>query len=591
MKYMKNAILTSVLFGIFLLLTQFTFAQLAFSTTVSNTKIGLNQRFQIEFSVDKQGVDNFKLPDMGDFRLIAGPSQSVSQSWVNGKTSFSQTYIFVVQPTKIGSFTIPPALIDYDGKTYKSNSVKITVTKDVEIPKDPNDPTYIAQQGIHLVAEVTKENPFFGEALYVVYKLYVSENISVSNWAVVESPQYNGFWNNDIEIKGTDVQKGTFKGERYRFIELKKAILIPQKSGELIIEPMRMDITLGIPSGRHNFFGEAILISFTESYSTGKKIIKVKALPLEGKPDNFTGAVGNFNFNVTKNKEILKANETAQIKVEISGNGNFKLFELPKITTPPELEVYMPEYKENLQTTLNGLQGNVFNQYTVVPQFKGKYKIPNLSFSYFNPSEKKYHTINVPDMFVDVVGGKELPTSDSAFAHKQQLQVSGSSFRYIQTQTSFESLQKEPFFLSKWFYLMLLLPLVVISMGIILNQYSEERSKDIIGSRKRIANKLAKKYLSTAKKELGKKESFYIALEKALHNFLKAKLSIETAEISQDKITEILIEKGVSDDSITNFISVLNDCDFARYAPSSNVKMKEEYDRAVEVIAKIDKQL
>lgn len=588
---MKKLIFKYGLLGFYLLLSQFAIAQLEFTATTSNSKIGLNQRLRIEFSVDKQGADNFMLPNMSDFRIVAGPSQSVNQSWINGKVSFSQTYIYIIQPTKIGTFTIPSATVEYEGKIYKTNTLKITVTENVEVPKDPNDPTYMAQQGIHLVAEVSKENPYVGETLYVVYKLYVSENINVSNWAVLESPQYNGFWNQDIEIKGMSVQMGEYKGERYRYIELKKAILIPQKKGELVIEPMKMDITLGVPTGRYNFFGEAILRSFTESYTTGKKIIKVKALPIEGKPDNFTGAVGDFKFKVSKNKEILKANETAQIIVEVSGSGNFKLFEIPKLITPTELETYTPEYKENLQTTLNGINGRVFSNYTVVPQFKGKYKIPNVSFSYFNPSEKKYHTIESPDMFVEVVEGKDLPTSDSAFSRKQQVQVSGDSFRYIQTKTVFEPINKESFFLSKWFYLLLLLPLAVIPIGIIINRYNEDRSKDIVGSRKRKADKLAKKYLSTAKKELGKKESFYIALEKALHNFLKAKLSIETSEISQDKITEILLEKGLSKDSIEVLIAVLNDCDFARYTPSSNVKMKDEYEKAVEIIALIDKQL
>ncbi|HEX5743121.1 MAG TPA: BatD family protein [Flavobacteriaceae bacterium] len=588
---MKKLIFKYGLLGFYLLLSQFAIAQLEFTATTSNSKIGLNQRLRIEFSVDKQGADNFMLPNMSDFRIVAGPSQSVNQSWINGKVSFSQTYIYIIQPTKIGTFTIPSATVEYEGKIYKTNTLKITVTENVEVPKDPNDPTYMAQQGIHLVAEVSKENPYVGETLYVVYKLYVSENINVSNWAVLESPQYNGFWNQDIEIKGMSVQMGEYKGERYRYIELKKAILIPQKKGELVIEPMKMDITLGVPTGRYNFFGEAILRSFTESYTTGKKIIKVKALPIEGKPDNFTGAVGDFKFKVSKNKEILKANETAQIIVEVSGSGNFKLFEIPKLITPAELETYTPEYKENLQTTLNGINGRVFSNYTVVPQFKGKYKIPNVSFSYFNPSEKKYHIIESPDMFVEVVEGKDLPTSDSAFSRKQQVQVSGNSFRYIQTKTVFEPINKESFFLSKWFYLLLLLPLAVIPIGIIINRYNEDRSKDIVGSRKRKADKLAKKYLSTAKKELGKKESFYIALEKALHNFLKAKLSIETSEISQDKITEILLEKGLSKDSIEVLIAVLNDCDFARYTPSSNVKMKDEYEKAVEIIALIDKQL
>lgn len=588
--HMKRIATYSIL-GFFLLFSQIALAQLNFTANVSNSKIGLNQRVRVEFSVDKQGADNFRLPEMADFKVVAGPSQSVNQSWINGKVSFSQTYIYILQPTKMGTLTVPSATVEYEGKTYRSNPIKITVTENVEVPKDPNDPSYLAQQGIHLVAEVSKESPYVGESLYVVYKLYVSENISVSNWAVVESPQYNGFWNQDIEIKGMNVQMGEYKGERYRYLELKKAVLIPQKSGDLIIEPMRMDITLGVPTGRYNFFGEAILRSYTESYSTGKRTVKVKALPTEGKPENFSGAVGDFQFKVTKNKEVLKANESAQINVEVSGKGNFKLFEIPKLVTPSELEVFTPEYKEQIQTSINGIAGRVYSQYTVVPQYKGKYKIPNLSFSYFNPQDKKYYTIDVPDMFVEVSEGKGLPTTDSAFAHKQQVEVSGNSFRYIQTKTSFKPIVEEPFFKSKWYFLLLLAPLLVIPIGIMLNKFNEERSKDIVGSKKRKADRLARKYLSAAKKELGKKELFYIALEKALHNFLKAKLSIETADISQEKISEILTKKGVSTDSITQLIAVLNDCDFARYTPSSNVKMNEEYEKAVEIISIIDKEL
>ncbi|MBS3992813.1 MAG: protein BatD [Bacteroidetes bacterium] len=587
---MKRIATYSIL-GFFLLFSQIALAQLDFAATASNSKIGLNQRVRVEFSVDKQGADNFRLPEMADFKVVAGPSQSVNQSWINGKVSFSQTYIYILQPTKMGTLTVQSATVEYEGKTYRSNPIKITVTENVEVPKDPNDPSYLAQQGIHLVAEVSKESPYVGESLYVVYKLYVSENISVSNWAVVESPQYNGFWNQDIEIKGMNVQMGEYKGERYRYLELKKAVLIPQKSGDLIIEPMRMDITLGVPTGRYNFFGEAILRSYTESYSTGKRTVKVKALPTEGKPENFSGAVGDFQFKVTKNKEVLKANESAQINVEVSGKGNFKLFEIPKLVTPSELEVFTPEYKEQIQTSINGIAGRVYSQYTVVPQYKGKYKIPNLSFSYFNPQDKKYYTIDVPDMFVEVSEGKGLPTTDSAFAHKQQVEVSGNSFRYIQTKTSFKPIVEEPFFKSKWYFLLLLAPLLVIPIGIMLNKFNEERSKDIVGSKKRKADRLARKYLSAAKKELGKKELFYIALEKALHNFLKAKLSIETADISQEKISEILTKKGVSTDSITQLIAVLNDCDFARYTPSSNVKMNEEYEKAVEIISIIDKEL
>jgi hypothetical protein len=171
---------------------------------------------------------------------------------------------------------------------------------------------------------------------------------------------------------------------------------------------MTMDVLIGVPTGRGDFFGNPITRNLTKSFSSVKRNINVKQLPLEGKPENFNGAVGNFNFKITSSKNDLKANESSQIKVEVTGKGNLKLFEIPKIETPKELEIFTPEHQEKIRTTLSGLQGSVYDLYTVVPQFKGKYKIPKVSFSYFNPKEKAYKTITTEDLFVNVLEGKEI---------------------------------------------------------------------------------------------------------------------------------------------------------------------------------------
>lgn len=396
MKSVRFYILTILVF-----VSQVLFAQIEFKTSVSKNNLGLNQRFKIEFSVDKQGADNFKPPSFSDFKVVGGPSSSVSQSWINGKASYSQTYIYILEPKNEGEFTIEPASIEYNDEIVKSNAVKITVSKAVEIPKDPNNPDYIAQQNIHLVAEVSNLNPYVGEGIYVVYKLFVSENISVNDWRVTESPQYNGFWNQDIEVTDINVQKGKYNGEDYRYIVLKRAILIPQRAGELIIEPMKMDFSVGIPTGRGDFFGNMITRNISYSTESDVRKVRVKALPEEGKPVDFSGAVGEFEFKVFADKNVLKASEAAQIKVEVTGSGNLKLFEIPKIITPAELETYTPEHKEDIITSLNGLKGTISDAYTVVPQFKGKYKIPEVSFSYFNPKEEKYSTILSQPVFVE----------------------------------------------------------------------------------------------------------------------------------------------------------------------------------------------
>ncbi|WP_457618201.1 BatD family protein [Lutibacter sp.] len=579
--------------AILVFVTQVLFAQIEFKTSVSKSKLGVNERLRIEFTVNKQGADNFVAPSFTNFRVVGGPSSSVNQSWINGKSTYSQAYIYIIEPKREGEFTIQPAKIEYKGKIVKSNRVKITVTKAIEIPKDPNNPNYIAQQNIHLVAEVSNLNPYVGEGIYVVYKLFVSENISVNDWRISDSPQYNGFWNQDIEVKNINIRKGNYNGEPYRYIILKKAVLIPQRSGKLLIEPIKMDFSVGIPTGRGDFFGNMITRNINYSTKSIVKTVNVKALPEKGKPIDFSGAVGEFNFKVEANKNVLKANEATQIVVEVSGRGNLKLFDIPKITTPPELEVYTPEHKEQVLTSLNGLRGSIQDSYTVVPQFKGKYKIPAVTFSYFNPKTKKYHTIKSEAIIVNVTEGKELLSNNSNLnsINKQQVVANDNNFRFIALKTKFKSKNKEKFLNSTKFYLLLLLPFLAIPIGVIIGKKRAQRAGDVFGNKIRKADRLARKYLSEAKKQLGNQEAFYIALEKALHNFLKAKLYLETSEISKEKIIELLQNKKVDESSINEFMDVLNNCDFARYTPTTNVLMKQDFEKAKKVITNIDKQL
>jgi hypothetical protein len=558
---------------------------------VSKNKLGVNQRLRIEFSIDKQGGDNFSPPKFTNFKVVGGPSQSVSQSWINGKVTFSQSYTYIIQPKRKGAFSIASASIKIGGKFIKSEPVKVIVLDAIEIPKNPNDPNYVAQQNIHLVAEISKANPYVGEGIYVEYRLYVSENVSVYDTSISEAPKYNGFWNQDIKVNGFLVKMGKYNGENYRYIVLQKALLIPTKTGKLSIDPMRMDIVIGVPSGRADFFGNAITKNIRREFASTKKIIRPKSLPLEGKPANFAGAVGDFDFGVALSKDILKANETSQVQIKISGKGNLKLFELPTVETPAELEMYQPERKERVRVNASGISGAVTDTYTVVPLYKGKYKIPSISFSYFNPKEKKYKTIATEDFFVDVQEGKELITLDTSSVRKQEVVSTGKNFRYIATKTKFITAKKIDFFKSNLFYVLFLLPLIAIPIGVFIGKKNEERNNDILGNKTRKAEKLAKKYLSKAQKQLGKKEAFYEALERALHNYLKAKLGVETAEISEERITEILKGKNVEAAAIHQFIEVLKNSDFARYTPFTATEMKEEFERAKAVIVQLDKQL
>ena len=583
------------------ILTNSLLAQIELTTKVSKNKLGVNQRLRVEFTVNKQGADHFSPPSFNGFEVVGGPSQSVNQSWINGKVTYSQSYSYIIAPKRKGSLTISGATIEYRGQIIKSNPVTVAVVDAIELPKDPNDPDYIANQNVHLEVMVSNTNPYLGEGIYVEYRLYFSNNVAISDFDIKELPKFEGFWNQDIKIEEIVVKNGKFQGEDYRYFTIRKAVLIPQKSGKLALEPLSSDLIIGVPTGRGDFFGNPITRNIRKNFKTFKKTIRVKALPLEGKPADFNGAVGDFDMKLTTSKEQLKANESTQLKIVVSGKGNLKLFEIPKVVTPQELEVYTPEHKENLKISLSGtkgLRGEVFDSYTVVPQFKGKYKIPPVSFSYFNPKDKKYHSIVSDNVFVNVTEGKELVTNSDADQYQQatdgvnkKVVTSNKSFRYIQSATKLNSLDVEDFYKSNLFYVLLFLPFLAIPVAIVIGKKQKERANDLIGNRTRKADKLARKYLSQAKKLLGNKEAFYIALEKALHNYLKAKLQIETSEISKERITELLSSKGVDKEVSNKFIAVLDDCDFARYAPVTDVMMEEEYHKAKEVITKIDKQL
>ncbi|UKM65710.1 BatD family protein [Flavobacteriaceae bacterium GSB9] len=585
--------ITKYIFILFLLATSLATAQVQFNAKVSKNKLGVNERLRIDFEMNQDG-DNFNPPDFTNFTVVGGPNQSVSNSWINGKRTFKKTYSYFLAPQKRGNFTISQATIVIDGTIYKTTPIKVEVTAAVDIPKDPNDPQYLASENIHLVAEVSKTNPYLNEAITVVYKLYVSPKIAVDNWNEVDTPRYNDFWSQNIDTQGQKVQNGKYNGEDYRFLVLRKTVLYPQKTGKLNIEPLTLDIALRVPTNRRDIFGSVYMTRTNRTVSAGNKTINVKPLPESGKPVDFTGAVGDFNLGVTASKTELDATESLQVKVEVNGNGNLKLFKLPKISLPSSLEVYEPEHKENVRTNLSGMQGSITDSYTVVPQYKGKYPIPSISFSYFDLKTESYKRLTSDEIVINVLSGPANNESNAnvtaAGNNKQAVVLNSDQFAFIKTKTDFQPIERNYFFKTNLFWSLLLLPFLAIPLAIVVRKKKASRAADVYGNKIRKADKLARKYLSSAKKSLGDKEGFYIALEKALHNYLKAKLHIETSDFSKDKIETLLKQKQVEPAVVNDFIGIIENCELARYTPIDNVTMQEDYDRAAKTISLIDKQ-
>ena len=563
-------------------------AQVQFETRVSKTTLGLNERLRIDFMMNVDG-DNFSQPSFDGFRIIAGPSQQVSQSWVNGRSSFEKVYSYFLLPNRKGALTIKQAAIEYNGQIYKTSPVKINVTAATEQPRDPNDTQISADDNLYLVADVSKTNPYINEPITVVYKLYFSYNIGITNWRELNKPKYNDFWSQNIDIKQLVAQEGMFKGEKYRYVVLRKTVLYPQKSGKLAIEPLSLDIDVQLPTNQRNMYGQVVVKEGSKRVSAGSKIITVKALPELGKPEDFSGAVGNFDFKVTPTKTDLKNGESLNLVVSVTGKGNMKLFSLPKPIVPNALELYDAVHNEKVDTPLSGMVGKVSDSYTIIPQYKGNYPIKPLRFSYFDLGSGKYKTLSSPEIMINVLDG---PTVALASNSSDKNRISNvEQFKYIKLKTKLLTIDKEDFFGSNLYLGLMLLPFLILPVIVLVKKKKEAIDGDVTGNRIRMNNKLAKKYLSEAKKQINNKELFYIALEKAMHNFLKAKLHIETSEMSKDNIQELLLSKNANPEAVNDFIALTENCEVARYAPSSSVAIQQDFDKAVLIISDLEKQI
>ena len=566
---------------------------ISFEAVLSKKSLGINENLRVDFKMNKDG-DNFTPPSFKGFTVVGGPNQSVSNMWVNGKRTFSKSYSYFLTPTKKGSLTIGQATIEIDDNIYKTLPVKISVSESVAVSKDPNDPTYVVNENLHLVAEISNTNPYLNEGISIVYKLFYSPQINVTNVGEIETPEFENFWSQNIKIPRLQIERGSFKGDNYNFVTWKKTVLYPQKSGKLDILPLSLDVSVDVPTNRRDFFGNRIYNQVSKKVTAGKRSINVKALPGNA-PESFNGAVGKFDIKLNTNKTELNASESLQAIVKISGKGNLKLFSPPSVQVPSSLEKYDPEYNEKVTTSLAGMKGFISNTYTLVPQFQGKYPIRSVEFTFFNPQLNKYETINSEDIIINVLEGPlSLDENNINTINTQSsnnILPSINQFKFIKTDSDLVKINSKPFIYSLSFYLILIFPVLAILLLVIFFKSNNITSSKLKESKSRRANKLAKKYLSEARKNLENKDMFYVALEKALHNFLKSKLFIETSDYSKEKISKLLYSKDIEKESLELFIKLIENCEFARFTPASEFKINNDYENAVKVITKIDKEI
>ena len=557
-------------------------AQVNFEATVSKSKLALNERLRIDFVMNQNG-DNFSPPEFENFQIIGGPNQSIKTSYVNGERKFSKTYSYFLKPLKKGKLKINQASIEIDGEIYKSLQIEVLITDSVKQPSD-SVTQYYNDDDIELRALISKGSPYLNEPITVVYKLYYKAPINISDARETETPNFKDFWSQIIKIPQLKVKREIYKGQNYNVVEWRKVVLYPQKVGELEISPLSLNLVLDVPTDKRDFFGNVIYDQTSQMISTGMRRIIVKDLPQLGKPDSFSGAVGNFEFDVILNKNSLRATESFQAELKVKGNGNLKLFDLPDILVPNSMELFEPEREELISTNLSGMSGSVSKFFTIIPRFQGNFPIEEVEFSYFDPNTEKYKVVKSPRLTIDVYDGPVI--GNTITNNNSNIITSNDSFRFIKLKGNLREVNNDVFFQSQFFYAIVTTPFILLLSFLLFTTYKrnkKESSSELIRIEERKINKM----IDSAKKSIGDKILFYDKIEKAIIKSLMVKFSIRMDSLNKEKIQQIGHEKGLSKDDVLLIIKLIENCEKARYSRSSDSIMNKDLEIAKKVISSI----
>ena len=557
-------------------------AQVNFEASVSKSKLALNERLRVDFVMNQNG-DNFSPPKFDNFQIIGGPNQSIKTSYVNGERKFSKTYSYFLKPLTKGRLKINQASIEIDGEIYKSLQIEVLITDSVQQPSDATT-QYYNDDDIELRALISKGSPYLNEPITVVYKLYYKAPINISDARETETPKFKDFWSQTIKIPQLKVQREIFKGQNYNVVEWRKVVLYPQKIGDLEISPLSLNLVLDVPTDKRDFFGNVIYDQTSQIISTGMRRIIVKDLPELGKPDSFSGAVGNFEFDVILNKNSLRATESFQAELKVKGNGNLKLFDLPDILVPNSMELFEPEREELISTNLSGMSGSVSKFFTVIPRFQGNFPIEEVEFSYFDPNTEKYKVVKSPRLTIDVYDGPVI--GNTITNDNSNIITSNDSFRFIKLKGNLREVNNDVFFQSQFFYAIVTTPFILLLSFLLFTTYKrnkKESSSELIRIEERKINKM----IDSAKKSIGDKILFYDKIEKAIIKGLMVKFSIRMDSFNKEKIQQIVHKKGLSKDDVLLIIKLIENCEKARYSRSSDSIMNKDLEIAKKVISSI----
>lgn len=566
-----------------------------FTAKCSHKTVEVGQQFRVTYSVNASG-GNFTPPSFEGFNSY-GSGQSSNTQIVNGKRTIMNSISYILVATKTGNLKIEPAVFEYEGESYKSNPLKVEVVGADENSANAQRNRQNNRKGaakeledyIFIQPVVDKRSAYVGESITVTFKLYYQLNFG--QLSPDKMPDYSGFWSKDISpTNRQDLPIERINGEQYQVVIVQKMLLTPQRAGDLEIGSMELNTVVQVKTqaGRNMFdrmrgYG----VQNKEVRLVSKPIkITAKALPNKGKPTNFSGAVGQFNMSFKPNKTEVKSNEAIDFVVKISGNGNLPLIAAPKLNFPSDFEKYDPETKNNFKTNAGGSQGSKSFTYLAIPRHSGTFEIEPYTFNYFDPISKSYKEIGHEPIVIQVEKGADEENVVFTPRNKEEVELIGTDIRYLHINGVSLNSSKDRFYQSTLFYLLILLGLGSIGILFFLSRKLKEKSADTVGLKKSKANKLAKKRMAKAKKHLDANETaaFYEEISAALFGYYSDKFNISLAELSQEKIVELIDNKEIGNE----LKLVLDEAEMARFAPSAGGSPSDLYQKAISVISKTE---
>ncbi|MFA6807965.1 MAG: BatD family protein [Eubacteriales bacterium] len=604
---------------IFLLVALFTINSIYADSKVTFTAsapeaVAVGDQFRLSYTVTTQNVRDFRAPSIKGFDVLMGPSRSQQSSTqiINGNVSSASsiTFTYILMATTEGHYSIAGATIVADGNQILSNSLKIKVLPADKSASGANtssrqgssvgqsSSSSVSTKDLFITATASKTNLYEQEAFLLTFKIYTV--VDLRSFSNVKLPDFKGFHSQEVELPSNPKwELENFNGRNYHTTVYRQFVLFPQQSGKLVIESARFDASIAKAVQSADpfdafFNGGSNYVELKKSIITPKITINVNPLPA-GKPVGFSGGVGNFNITSSINSKDVKTNDAITIKLVISGIGNLKLIDTPKIKFPENIELYDPKVDNKVRLTKEGLSGSKVIEYLAIPRDPGTFKIPAVEFSYFDIKTKSYKTLKTEEYDINVTKGAGNADQVIAnFTNKEDLKVLGEDIRYIKLGEVNLQPRDSYMFDSIIYWLFYIIPIIVFVVMFIIGRKQIAENANIIKLRTKKANKVASKRMKRAGKllEENKKEAFYDEVLKALWGYISDKLNIPASLLSKENVEEALKNYGVDEELIRAFLSTLDECEFARYAPGDESQaMDKVYTATMDVISRIENSI